>query len=76
MQNIGHICPDSTINFQSTKTAEEYAKNVVVKAARPKILMKNPEAAKIYTEQNLNLYNKLLQESISEAVAKNCMNSG
>lgn len=33
-ENIGYICPDGTINFQSAKTAEEYAKNAVVKAAR------------------------------------------
>lgn len=34
------------------------------------MLTKNPEAAKKYSEQNLNLYNKLIQESISEKGAK------
>lgn len=51
-ENIGYICPDGTINFQSAKTAEEYAKNAVVKAAR----QANPYEKSIIVDKNRITY--------------------
>ncbi len=53
-ENIGYICPDGTINFQSAKTAEEYAKNVVVKAAR----QKNPYEKSVVIDKNRITYER------------------
>ena len=51
-ENIGYICPDGTINFQSAKTAEEYAKNAVVKAAR----QANPYEKAVIVDKNRITY--------------------
>ena len=51
------------------KNGAKQLNKLALKALWAKIT-KNPEAAKKYIEQNLNLYNKLRQESFSEAGAK------
>lgn len=51
-ENIGYICPDGTINFQSAKTAEEYAKNAVVKAVR----QANPYEKAVIVDKNRITY--------------------
>ena len=53
-QNPGYICPDGTINFQSAEAAENYAKNVVVKALN----QKNPYEKSVVIDKNRIIYEK------------------